>query len=188
MQANEIARGTILKLDGKLVRVVEREMAGTAQAGKTIHIRGVRIDDGTQVERRFRAEEKVDRADVERHTMEYLYQDGNNFFFMDSQTFEQFTIPRAVVGSVGLFLRENAQIEVDYSEGKPVNIEFPSSVELAVVSAPPGVGGGDKTPKEVQLENGIKILAPQFIKQGDRVRVEVSTQRYIDRVKEEKAK
>lgn len=188
MQATDINKGTILKLDGKLVRVVERDMAGTAQAGKTIHIRGLRIDDGSQVERRFRAEEKVERAEVARHIMEFLYQDGAHFVFMDSQTFEQFTIPRAVVGTVALFLRENAQIEVDFSEGKPVHIVFPSAVELAVVSAPPGVGGGDNTLKEVELENGIKILAPQFIKQGDRVRVEVASQRYLDRVKEEKAK
>lgn len=188
MQATNITKGTILKLDGKLVRVLEREMCGTAQAGKSIHIRAVRIDDNVQVERRFRAEEKVERAEVERHNMEYLYQDGTAFVFMDSQTFEQFSIPKQVVGLVAPFLKENAKIEVDFSEAKPVNIVFPSTVEVGVVSAPTGVRGGDSSMKEVVLENGVTILAPQFIKQGDRVRIDVSTQKYVDRVKEDKAR
>ncbi|MGH7890182.1 MAG: hypothetical protein ACRENF_06495, partial [Thermodesulfobacteriota bacterium] len=99
------------------------------------------------------------------------------------ESFEQFFLPAPVVGKQEVFLKENGEIDVELVEGKAVSIAFPKLAELKVVSAPPSVkGGGDSTYKEIELENGLKILVPQFVKEGETVRVDVESLAYVDRV------
>jgi elongation factor P len=103
---------------------------------------------------------------------------------MDINSYDQLSIPTTIIGTIGQYFKENAQIQVEFYNGNPINVIFPKYVELAVASAPPGVHGGtDSTYKEAVLENGMKILVPQFIKEGDALKVDTETGKYIDRVK-----
>jgi elongation factor P len=103
---------------------------------------------------------------------------------MNTSTYEQLSIPSQVVGSVGQYLKENAQIQVEFYKGSPISILFPRTVELKVSSCPPGIHDGtDGTFKEVTLENGARVLVPQFIRKGDVLKIEVESGKYVDRIK-----
>ena len=189
MLAVDIRERNMLRVDGKICQVIERNTAGTGKFGKTVHFKLKSVEDGHVLERRFRAEEKVDRVETEQHPMEYLYRDGDNFVFMDQETFEQFTLPSAVVGNAAAFMKENSKIDVLFYESKPLHIDFPKMVEMHVTGAPPPASGGqDSTWKEVEIENGVKLLAPQFIKEGDKIRIDVEQRKYVERIQDEKNK
>ena len=113
--------------------------------------------------------------------MQYLYADGGGYTFMNPETYDQVSIPRAVFGPAAPYLKENETLEIEFHQGRPISVKFPPVVELKVVSAGVGVKGSG-TMKEASLENGMPLLVPPFIQEGDLVRVEVETGRYLDRV------
>lgn len=183
LTATDIRVGNVIRCDGKICRVLAQEVRGTGKFGKTVHLKLKSLEDGHTLEKSFRAEDKVEDIQLQRVKMQYLYKEEDNFIFMNMESYEQFPIPAAIVGRQEVFLKENDEIDVEFAEGKAVHIGFPKVVELKVVSAPPPVkGGSDSTYKEVELENGLKILAPQFVKEGEKVRVNVEDLSYIDRV------
>ena len=189
MLASDIREHHMLKIDGKIFQVIEREISGTGKFGKTIQLKLRSVENGQMIERRFRVEEKVDRAEVDAHPMEYLYRDGNDFVFMDQTTFEQLSLPSQTVGYVADFLKENTQINVLFYENKPIHIDFPKTIDMHVRSAPAPMGSGqDNTFKEAELENGAMVLVPQFIKTGDRIRIDVEHKKYVERLLDEKEK
>ena len=178
----EIKVGHVVKVDGKHCKVIAQEMKGTGQFGKTVNLKLKMVEDGHIAERSYRAEEKVENVDVRYIKLQYLYRDGNNFVFMNNENFEQFSVPAKTVGKQELFLKENAEIDVVFDGEKPISINFPKSVDLKVTSAAPGVAGRDTTYKEAELENGLKILVPQFVKEGETVRVNVDDLSYLERL------
>ena len=181
--ATEIRVGNVIKVDGKLSKVISQEIRGTGKFGKTIHLRLKHVEDGNMQEKSIRAEDKVETVEVRREKMQYLYREGDQFHFMSMTSYEQHAIPSKSIGRQEIFLKENSEIDVCFAEERPVSIDFPKIAELKVVGCAPGVkGGGDSTYKEVELENGLKILAPQFIKEGDSVRVNVDDLSYAERV------
>lgn len=183
LSATEIRPGNVLRIDGIISRVVSQEIRGTGKFGKTIHLQLKSFADGRLLEKSLRAEEKVEQVEVRRVKLQYLYCDADQFVFMNNETFEQISISAKAIGKQKIFLKENTEVSTIYIGGKPVTIEFPRTVELKVVSAPPGVKGqADTTYKEVELENGLKILVPQFVKEGEAVRVNVEDFSYADRV------
>jgi len=187
MLASEIRERNMVKIDGKICQVIECNVTGTGKSGKTFHFKLKNVEDGNTLERRYRSEEKVERVEVERHAMEYLYRDGDNFVFMDQASYEQFSVPAKTVGSISDFIKENMKIDVLFNGEKPIHIDFPKALEVRVTSAPPSSGSGqDSTWKEVEIENGIKILAPQFIKSGDLVRMDVEHRKYLERIQKDK--
>jgi len=181
LEATEIRVGNILKLDGKFSKVLTQEIRGTGKFGKTVHLKVIGLEDGNTHEKSIRAEEKVENVDVQRVKMQYLYKEKDQYIFMNMETFEQFPMSEKAVGKQAIFLKENIEIDVFFAEGRAVSIDFPKIAELAVASTAPGVkGGGDF--KEAELENGLKILIPQFVKEGERVRINVEDLSYMDRV------
>lgn len=181
--ATEIRLGNVVRMDGKLCKVVHQEIRGTGKFGKTVHLRVKGLEDGNVTEKGIRAEDKVETVDVERSKMQYLYKDADAFVFMNMTNFEQIPIPSKTIGKQEIFLKENMEIDVLFAEGRPITIDFPKWVELKVTSAAPGVkGGGDSTYKEIELENGLKILAPQFVKEGESIRVTIEDLSYLERV------
>ena len=118
--------------------------------------------------------------------MEYLYSDGAEFYFMNPDTFEQISLPKESIGPHEKFLQPNLRVPVALCEGRPVKVVFPDAVEFKVVSAPPGLRGRDTTThKTVVLDNGMEVLAPEFIKEGDIVKIEVATGKYLERIRRE---
>jgi elongation factor P len=182
-EATEVRTGNILRVDQKICKVISQEIRGTGKFGKTVHAKLKNLQDGNIVEKSWRAEDRVEDVELHRVKMQYLYKEGNQFVFMNMETYEQFTLPAQTVGKQEVFLKENMEIDVEFAEGKPLSIAFPKLAELKVVSAPPPIkGGSDSTYKEVELENGLKILVPQFVKEGEMVRLDVESLAYVERV------
>jgi len=181
--ATELRLGNVVKLDGAVAKVLFQEVRGTGKFGKTVHVKARNLTDGHVIEKSLRAEERMEEVEVTRSRLQYLYKDGDQLVLMDNATYEQFPIPIKAIGKQEIFLKENTEVQALFMGGKPVTIEFPKVVELRVVSAPPGVRGqADTTYKEVELENGLKILTPQFIKKGEIVRINTDDLSYLDRV------
>lgn len=184
ISADEIREGTILCIDGKLYKAIGVGFGGTAKFGRVVHVKLQNLSEGTFTEKTFPGSEMLDDIHLDKSDLEYLYRDGDYFYFMNTQTYEQFPISKEIVGPFAPYLRENTTIQVEFYEGAPVNIVFPKIMELKVISAPPAMHTLDSnTPKQVTLENNMEVLVPQFIKEGDIVKIEVASGRYMDRVK-----
>lgn len=183
LEATEIRVGNILKIGGKLCKVLAQEIRGTGKFGKTVHLKLKGLEDGHIMEKGIRAEDKVEDVDAQRVKMQYSYKENDRLVFMNMETYEQFPIAAKAVGKQASFLKENLEIDVFFAEGRAISIDFPKTAELRVVSAPPPTkGGGDSTYKEVELENGLKVLVPQFVKEGEKIRLNVEDLSYMDRV------
>ena len=181
--ATEVRVGNVVKLDGVIAKIIFQEMRGTGKFGKTVHLRAKGLLDGNQIEKSVRAEEKLEDVETRHVHLQYLYREGDNFIFMNNETFEQSPISAKAVGKQAIFLKENADVRAIFIGDQPVTIDFPKTVELEVVHTSPGVRGqADTTFKEAELENSLKILVPQFVKEGETVRVNTEDFSYIDRV------
>ncbi|HXF03882.1 MAG TPA: elongation factor P [Blastocatellia bacterium] len=185
--ASEIRAGMVVKLDGELYRIIQAEYhAGGGQFGGTMFAKAENLQTRHIKEWRFHPDQKVEDVELERQEMEFLYSDGEDFYFMNPETFEQISLPREVIGHREKFLQANMRIPVEIYNGNPVNVVFPEFVDLKVISAPPGLREHDvSTYKTAVLENGMEVLVPQFIKEGEIVRIEVETGKYVERVKQE---
>lgn len=179
--ATEIRVGNILKVDGKLWKVLSQEIRGTGKFGKTVHLKVKGLEDGNIQEKSIRAEDKAEDVNVQRVKMQYSYKDGDQFVFMNMETYEQFPISEKVIGKQSAFLKENTEIDVFFAEGRAVSLDFPKVAELQVVRTSPGAKGGSDF-KEAELENGLQLLIPQFVKEGEKVRINVEDLSYLDRV------
>jgi len=180
---SELKNGMVLKLGGGLFRVLSYELHGAAKAGRVIHAKLKNLANGVVSEQRFRSDEKVEDVPVETTNMEYLYRDGSTFYFMNLSTYEQISIHEQTIGPAGKYLKPNLELMVELNDGIPLNVVFPKLIEMKVSLTGPAVSGqADSTYKEAELENGAKALVPQFIKEGDSIKIEVETGRYIDRV------
>jgi len=181
--ATEVRVGNVIRIDGKTCKVMTQEIRGTGKFGKTVHLKIKSFEDGNFHEKSLRAEDKVEDIDVTRAKMQYLYKDGAQFIFMNMESYEQFPVSQKVVGKQAVFLKENTEIDVLFEGDKTLTIDFPKIAELKVLNtSPPVKGGRDATFKEAELENGLKLLVPQFVKEGDSVRVNVEDLSYLDRV------
>lgn len=188
--AGALKEGVILRLEGQLFKVISSEYhAGGGKMGGVTHAKLRNLQTGTFWERRFRPDEKMEDVELDRVSMEYIYPEGDDFYFMNPETFEQIPVPKNVIGTIEKFLRPEMRIPVEFFEGKPVNLIFPEAVELKVsTTAQPIHNQQDNTLKPATLENGMEILVPQFIKPGETVRVQVETGKYLERVRHDEKK
>ncbi len=186
--ATSLQIGTVLRLEGETYRVAEVEVhAGTAKLGGFVHACLTRLATGTQTDRRFRLDEKLEDLAVVKKTLEYSYHAGDDFHFMDPESFELLPLPRHLVGEAHRFLREGMRLPVEFLDEQAVALLFPPTVDLKVVStAPPMHASGTSTLKSAGLENGIEALVPLFIKEGEIVRIDVRSGKYLERVREQK--
>lgn len=182
--ASELKHGVIIKREGKLYKVIEAETkARTAQFASYTHLKLQDLKTGHIIDIRVSPDEKIEDVEVEEVQMEYSYTDGENFYFIHPETFEQIELPSHAIGDFKKFMKEGVKLTIQIYEGQPISVVIPESVELKVISTGEGVKGGtDNTWKEALLENDMKILVPQFIKEGDIVRVSTKTGEYIERV------
>ncbi|MCS6963450.1 elongation factor P [Thermoflexus sp.] len=182
--ASELRPGMAIRLEGTLFLVIDAVYhSGTAQQKGVVHTRLRNLRTGVVTDRRFRPEERVEEVSLERRVMEYLYNDGEMFYFMDPETYDQIPIPAAMIGDLEIFLQPNQRIPVEFHEGQPVAVAFPETVDLRVVhTSPPLRERESHVYKPAILENGIEVLVPQFITEGDIVRINVYTRAYVDRV------
>jgi elongation factor P len=182
INATELRKGVIIELEDKLYQVVDYQhvkMKRTALA--RVKLRD--INAGHTVERTFQSDEKLVRARLDSRQMQYLYNDGNLYYFMDQENFEQIPLTSSQLGDALSYLKEGNSVEVSSYKGEIVGIALPITVELEVTETEPGFKGDTATAgsKPAQLETGLTIQVPLFINQGDVVKVDTRTGTYLER-------
>jgi elongation factor P len=185
IEASELKPGMVVLLEGEFYSVVSAGYhAGGGQHGSAVFTKVKNLKTGHGKELRLHPGDKLDEVALDNLEMEYLYTDGVAFHFMNPDTFEQISLPPETIGAYEKFLQPNMRIPVQLYEGEPVTIAFPPAVELGIVSTPPGLHEHEtSTFKTATLTNGMEVLVPQFIKEGDTVRIEVASGKYLERVR-----
>lgn len=183
MKSTDLRPGMAIKMDGQLYVITQYTHVTPGNLRAFVQVKLKRVSDGTTIEKRLRSGEDVEQVDLDRREAEYLYQDGDGYVFMDTQTFDQFTLPSDMVGEQMLYLKPNTTVQTLFAEGKPLLIELPGMVELQVTDTPPGIKGATATNqlKEATLETGLKTKVPPFIEVGEVVKVSTSDGSYLSR-------
>src|SRR6195952_3617759 len=182
--SNDLKNGLVLNLDGELWAVVEFQHVKPGKGGAFVRTTLKHVLSGKVVDKTFNAGTKVDTATVDRRNMTYLYKDVEDFVFMDADTYDQITVPKATVGDNADYLLENTEVQVAIHESTPLYIELPTSVELIVQHTDPGLQGDRSTggTKPATLETGAEIQVPLFLTTGEKVKVDTRDGRYLGRV------
>jgi elongation factor P len=184
MQAVQLRKGMIVQVDGELFRVhdFQHVTPGKGQAVMQTRLRNLRS--GAMVDRRFRSQEDVERVQLDSRNVEYLYQEGDHYVFMDSETYEQIHLLADVIEDALPYLIANLVLAVDFFEDEPVALELPTTVDMEVTETEPAIKGAtaSASSKPATLETGLVVQVPPFISIGDTVRVETSTGNYLTRV------
>lgn len=184
IDTGEIRKGSTIELDGRLVKVIDfahnKQGRGSAQLRMTL--RDLRTGSNTQ--HTVMAGTKFPLVRLERQHVQFLYADGSQYNFMDTESFEQITLDEATVGDAARFLREQDVIDLLTFDGEPIDIELPTSVTLTISDTDPGFKGDTATggTKPATLETGLVVTVPLFLTTGDRVKVDTRSGEYIERV------
>ncbi|HEV2779708.1 MAG TPA: elongation factor P [Actinophytocola sp.] len=181
---NDLKNGLVLNLEGQLWSVVEFQHVKPGKGPAFVRTKLKHVLSGKVVDKTFNAGVKVDTATVDKRDMTYLYSDGNEYVFMDGETYEQIHIPAETVGDAARFMLENQTVMVATHEGTPLFIELPTSVELVIKHTDPGLQGDRSTggTKPATLETGAEIQVPLFLSTGEKVKVDTRDGRYLGRV------
>jgi len=184
VNASELQQGMVVRVEGQVYRVVEVEAkAAAAKLGGVVKAELSNVNTGRLWEARFRPQERLEDLPVERRNMEFLFRDGTACTFMDPNTFEQVEVPGELLGRAADFLQSGSSVPLEFFEGRPISALLPDIVEARVAhTAPPSHSQQDSAWKEATLENGISIKVPLFIAPDERVRLDLRTGRYIERV------
>ena len=184
IDANALRKGVTFTIDGDLYKVLDYHHHKPGRGLATIRVKAVNLRTGSNIEKTFSSSEKVENVRLDYHTAQYLYNDGTDFHFMDTDTYEQPYISEAVIGDAANYLIENMEVKLTFFEGEVLDIELPTSVELEIVRADPAVRGDTATGvnKKVLTQTGLEVSVPAFIEAGDRIKVDTRTGEYITRV------
>lgn len=183
ISTNEFKNGMTLYVDSVLYQIVDFQHVKPGKGGAFVRTKLKNFKTGAVVDRTFRAGEKFDQALVSKRSMQYLYSDGSDYMFMDTETYEQISVPAAFLTNETNFLKENMNVLIAMHEGQAIAIEMPITVELEVTETDPGLKGDTASgaTKPATLETGAVIHVPLFIKIGDMVKVDTRTGDYITR-------
>jgi elongation factor P len=182
--SNEARPGTYLEMDNNLFVVVEYNHVKPGKGGAFIRLKLRNLRLGTIVDRTVNSGEKLSSPEVEEKKMQYLYQQGEDYVFMDQDTYEQIPLGRETLSDKALWLREEMIVAVLMHGNEPLDIQIPFKVELKVTETEPSVRGNTVTnvTKEAIMETGAKIQVPMFINEGDSIKIETRTGEYLERV------
>ena len=181
---NDLKNGLVLKIDGQLWSVVEFQHVKPGKGGAFVRTKLKNVLSGKVVDKTFNAGVRVETATVDRRTMQFLYREGTDCVFMDTDSYEQMHVPAETVGDATNFLLESQDAVVATHEGAPLYVELPAAVELTIEYTEPGMQGDRSTggTKPARLETGYEIAVPLFITSGEKVKVDTRTGGYLGRV------
>ncbi len=184
IDVNELRKGVTFELDGQLLKVIEYSHHKPGRGNATIRIKAKNLRTGSNIEKTFQSGDRVPDARLDYHNVTYLYGDGDFFHFMDAETFEQPAIKKDTLGESAGYLKEGMECKLTFYSGEPIDIELPTSVDLKVVAAEVAVRGDTATgvTKKVTVESGVSVQVPNFVKEGDTIRVDTRTGEYVTRV------
>ena len=184
-QPTDLKKGTVCQIDGKPYRVVEYSQKVMGRGGSIVNVKLKNLIDGSVIPKTFKGQERIEMAEVSNKTVQYLYNDGSNFFFMDPESFEQFELSTDIVDNASNFLKEGDELTLQFFDDKVINVELPKNLYLKVTYTE-DVVKGDMTSsvmKDATMETGLVVKVPAFIKQGDIISVDTSTGEYRERKK-----
>lgn len=183
ISVNDFRTGATIEMDGQAFQVVDFQHVKPGKGAAFVRAKLKNVKTGGVVEKTFRAGEKVPKAHLDRREMQYLYNDGEGYVFMDNENYEQITISADAMGDGVKWLLENMDIHVLLFQGNIIGIDMPNFVELEVVETEPGVKGDTATgaTKSATLQTGAKVQVPLFINTGDRLRIDTRTGLYMER-------
>jgi elongation factor P len=182
----DLKKGTVFEYEGVPYKVIEYAQKVMGRGGSIVNVKIKSLIDGRLLDKTFKGNETIEPADVTNKNVQYLYNDGKAFYFMDEGTYEQFELPTSDVADQASYLKEGDSVQAQLFDGRVINIELPKNVPLKVTYTE-NVVKGDTTSsvmKDATLETGITVKVPAFIKTGDLISVETSTGNYRERIKE----
>jgi elongation factor P len=184
IDVNELRKGVTFTMDGELYKVIDYQHHKPGRGKAVIRTRLRNLRSGATIDKNFTSGDRVQDIRLDHQTVQYLYSDGDFYYFMDTETYEQFPLPNAVLEDAKPYLVENTEIELSSYEGERLDVELPITVDLEVVEAPPGFAGdtAQGATKDVTLETGLVLQVPLFIEEGDVLRVDTRNGRYLTRV------
>lgn len=185
LSITDLKKGTIFEYGGDPYRVVDYSQKVMGRGGSIVNVRIKSLVDGRVLEKTFKGNDQLDSADVTQQTVQYLYKDNSNYFFMNEQSFEQFSVPSALVNDSSSYIKEGDQVDLQLFGGRPISLVLPKNVPLKVSYTEDAVKGDTSSAitKNATLETGLVIKVPAFIKEGDIVSVDTSNGSYRERIK-----
>lgn len=187
INGNAIRPGMVIEHQGRLWRAVRIQHTQPGKGGAYLQVELRDIRDGTKLNERFRSSENVERVRLEQRTLQYLYTDGDMYTFMDSESFDQISLPAEAIGEDQIpFLQEGMSVTIEFHEESPISVYLPDSVVLEVVEADAVVKGqtASSSYKPAVLENGLRVMVPPHIEAGTRVVVSTADRSYVERAKD----
>jgi len=185
IKATQLRKGMIIIFEGELYTLTEVLHITPGNLRAKVQTKMKSVKSGVNAEYRFRSDETVEKASLETRAMEYLYDDGEHYYFMDKQTFDQIPLNSDLVGDAHDFMLPNTQVDVIFFETQAIGLELPNSVDLRVIETDPSLKTATVTAsyKPAKLETGLKVQVPQFINEGDVVRIDTRDGKYLERAK-----
>lgn len=185
LSITDLKKGTIFQWEGQPFRVVEYSQKVMGRGGSIVNVRIKSLIDGKVLEKTFKGNEQLASADVTTQPVQYLYNDGQTFFFMNEASFDQFEVSADLVGDSAAYIKEGDRVQLQLFDGRPITVELPKNVPLKVTYAETVVKGDTSSAitKDATLETGLTIKVPAFIKQGDVISVDTTTGAYRERLK-----
>ncbi|HLH42123.1 MAG TPA: elongation factor P [Bryobacteraceae bacterium] len=183
ISATQLRPGMVIKFNNELYSIFKMEHRTPGNLRGFVQVKMRKLSSGTMIEHRFSSEDRVEKAALDEHEMEYLYDDGEYFYFMNTESFEQMHLTRDLLGDSTNFLIPNLKVNVEFYEGKPMSVELPPTVDLTVVETEPGLKGAtvSNVTKPAKLETGLVVQVPPFINEGEKIRVSTSEVAYLER-------
>lgn len=183
IQATAIRKGMVLDMDGDLFTVLDFHHLTPGNKRGVIQLRLRSLSKGNSTQKKLRSEDRVELANLEERNMEYLYEEGDKKVFMDQKDFEQYPLGSDLLEEAGPYIAVGQAVKVSFHEGRPISINLPPSIVLAVSETAPGLRGDSVSNvfKPAKLESGLETQVPLFIENGDRVKVDTKTGKYLER-------
>lgn len=183
LSLNEIKIGVLIKIACEPYAVIKADHHKMGRGGAVLKTKLKNLLNGNVIEKTFQGNDKAEKAETETNQANYLYKTKTEAYFMNNESYEQFSLPLEQIGGKMKFLKESADVDILYFQGNPVSVKLPIKISLKVISSPPGVKGNSagNVVKTVQLETGAEISAPMFINEGDIVIVNTDTEEYANR-------
>jgi elongation factor P len=184
IDVNELRKGVTFEYDGNIYRVLDYHHHKPGRGNATIRVRTVNLRTGANLDMTYQSGDRVQDIRLDYHNVQFLYSDGQFYYFMDQDTYEQPALSKELIGDSASYLKEGLDIKLTFFQGEALDIELPLTIDMEVVEADPSVRGDTATgvTKRVVTETGLQVQVPGFVEVGDRIRVNTSTGAYVTRV------
>lgn len=184
-QPTDLKKGVVCQIDGKPFRVIEYNQKVMGRGGSIVNVKLKNLIDGSVIPKTFKGQDKIERAEVSNKAVQYLYNDGSIFYFMDPESFEQFELGADAVDTAAGYLKEGDMLNLQFFGDRVINVELPKNVFLEVTYSEDVVKGDTTSSvlKDAMLETGVTVKVPAFIKTGDAISVDTTTGEYRERKK-----